>query len=441
MQDVPTFFFSHARQDRETPGRYLRRFFDDLEIKLAQWAGISLEDRKLGTIDARVPQGDNWDSDLSNGLRNDNVFVAILTPLYLNRPNCGKELAVFLLRSPHLGIDQNGAFTAAENVMLIRWLPENAYAGNTTKDSMIPQMLRLIEDTPADDGRDPERTLAIERYRKKGMEKCVQVEPHYGELLDLLVARLRGMPRLPSAGQVSFATAVDAFKYNWNAHFGSAQHSNIAAVSAIAPAIEPQPLASIVVFYITRFPFTLDQNAVAFADSLIAETVHNPSLPKDPLFAGLLSDVRTAAVGEGFTTFHAASNPVIPLTSDPLISRLSLLSRTCVLTALVIDRAIWPGAQNEPSAAVVEQIIRSSEWTGPVLLHSPDGLQINVEELIAAHGLPSRVVALPQDSAARVPLLRRAFVEARGQVLRTRTGPTVDSDNMPILKGVKREGS
>ncbi len=54
MANAPTFFFSHARQDRETPGKYLRRFFDDLEIKPAQWAGVSLDEKRLGTIDARV---------------------------------------------------------------------------------------------------------------------------------------------------------------------------------------------------------------------------------------------------------------------------------------------------------------------------------------------------------------------------------------------------
>src|SRR5712691_10135349 len=161
MPEVPTFFFSHARQDRETPGNYLRRFFNDLEIKLAQWAGLSLEDQKLGTIDARVPHGADWGTDLIRGLSSDKVFVAILTPLYFNRPNCGKELAVFLMRSPTLGIDANGALTGAENIIPIRWLPENAYAANTIKGSLIPPILRLIEDTPADDGRDPERTESI----------------------------------------------------------------------------------------------------------------------------------------------------------------------------------------------------------------------------------------------------------------------------------------
>ena len=186
MTDVPTFFFSHARQDRETPGNYLRCFFDDLEIRLAQWAGFSLDDGRLGTIDARVRQGEDWDDDLSRGLGSNNVLVAILTPLYFNRPNCGKEVGVFLLRSPDLGVDGNGALTGARNLILIRWLPETAYSANTGKDSLIPQILRRIEDMPPDDGGDPEGTQSIERYRRKGMESCVRVEPHYRNLLNLL---------------------------------------------------------------------------------------------------------------------------------------------------------------------------------------------------------------------------------------------------------------
>src|SRR5689334_2127318 len=193
MSDLPSFFFSHARQDRETPGNYLRTFFEELELKLAQWAGVSLQEVRLGTIDARIPQGDNWDADLIRGLTEANALVAILTPVYFNRPSCGKELSVFLLRSPEMGIDQNGALTGVDNVILIRWLPEGAYSANTGKDSLIPPILRLIQDTPADEGRDPDRTKAIERYRKKGMDKCVHHEPDYGELLDVFVERIRGL--------------------------------------------------------------------------------------------------------------------------------------------------------------------------------------------------------------------------------------------------------
>lgn len=250
------------------PGRYLRSFFEDLEKKLAQWAGVSLQDISLGTIDTRVPQGEDWDAFLSGRLCGDHALIAILTPLYFNRPNCGKELTVFLQRSPALGINSTGALTGLSNIILIRWLPENAYAANAVKDSLIPPILRLIEDTPADPGSDLERTQAIERYRKKGMEKCVKVEPHYGELLDLFVARLREMDELPPASEISFATTPDAFKYKWAEHFAP-----VSSASPQMPAISIRPIAlvSVVVFYITRRHFTRGLTAVEFADQLVIE--------------------------------------------------------------------------------------------------------------------------------------------------------------------------
>jgi len=134
MTDVPTFFFSHARQDRETPGNYLRCFFDDLEIKLAQWSGISLKEKRLGTIDARVPQA-RTGTRLKPRTRKRQCLRGDPHTLYFNRPNCGKEMGVFLLRSPVLGVDCDGSLTGAKNLLLIRWLPENAYMANTSKDS------------------------------------------------------------------------------------------------------------------------------------------------------------------------------------------------------------------------------------------------------------------------------------------------------------------
>src|SRR5713226_1884452 len=113
MVNLPTFFFSHARQDREMPGNYLIKFFEDLELKLAQWAGVNLKERRLGTIDSRLRQGDDWDLELSRSLSENRSFLAILTPLYFNRANCGKELAVFLLRSPQLSLDPNGSLKGA----------------------------------------------------------------------------------------------------------------------------------------------------------------------------------------------------------------------------------------------------------------------------------------------------------------------------------------
>src|SRR5687767_828315 len=80
--EVPTFFFSHARQDREMPGKYLDKFFEDLVAKVAQYAGVDLQLDTVGTIDREVLQGADWDRELSVRLGTDKVFIAILTPLY-----------------------------------------------------------------------------------------------------------------------------------------------------------------------------------------------------------------------------------------------------------------------------------------------------------------------------------------------------------------------
>ena len=64
------------------------------------------------------------------------------------------------------------------------------------------------------------------------------------------------MSKLPPASHVSFATARDAFKYDWKGHFASA---GAPVVEPSLPALQtapmvPRPLASIVAFYVTRRP-------------------------------------------------------------------------------------------------------------------------------------------------------------------------------------------
>ncbi len=427
----PTFFFSHARQDRETPGKYLSRFFEDLEIKLAQWAGVSLKEKRLGTIDSRLRMTEDWDAELSRGLSNSRALVAVLTPLYFNRPNCGKELAVFLLRSPDLHIDQNGALKGARNVMTIRWLPENAYAANSEKEGLIPPFLRLIEDTPGDEGRDADRTRAIERYQKKGMEKCVQHEPEYSELLDLFVERIRELPELPAAAGVSFAAARDAFNYDWRNHFAQPA---VAAASPTTAAVAPRPLLSVVAFYVTRRPFTRDSNTVEFADQLIAEPLSQATAHSDSSFAALLAEIRHAGVAEGLTVFHAAADPVVPENAKPLLDRLASLSAARILTVLVVDPDIWPGI-GDGAASAVEEIARSLRWSGLMLVPAGENSLFDVDELAVRRGLPPRLVMLPPASEARVFSLRRAFIDVRGRVLSGSAENSPGAERVPLLKG------
>lgn len=423
-------------------GNYLRQFFGDLELKVAQWAGVVLEGRRLGTIDERVQQGEDWDDNLSRGLGEDKAFAAILTPLYFNRPNCGKELGVFLLRHPHLGINQTGALTGVTNVIPIRWMPEDAYTQNGVKDSLIPPILRLINDTPADDGRMPERTRAIQRYRRSGVWGLVSPgSKQYEALLDLFAMRIRDMRPLPPAADVSFETAVDAFEYDWSAHFASAG-TQVAPPPAPPPPVSPsvpRALSSIVAFYITHRPFTPDPSAVAFADQLVAEALPHAPAPADPVFNALLADVRAAGVAEALTVFHCAADPAVPASPDRLLAQLTALSQSHMLTALVVDPVVWPGPAAGVVGAQVEQIIRSPEWNGLVLVPSLDMGSADIERLVDPRGLAERVVVLPQDSAERIAALRRAFVDARGRVLRTSSSRAPDAEPLPLPKSVGAE--
>jgi len=459
MATPPTFFFSHARQDRETPSNYLRTFFEDLEIKLAQWAGVDLKKTRLGTFDSRVQQGQDWDATLSQGLAQNKAFVAILSPLYFTRVNCGKELFVFLLRHSKLGVDPNGALTGVGNMLPIRWLPENAYTLNTDKDALIPGFIRLISDTPDDNGNDPDRTAAIQRYQKKGMEKCVRVEPHYGELLDAIVERIRALPALAaSSSAVSFATAKNAFEYDWTAHFSGLPKPPTAA-GAVAPApavaaavaaappapvaapaaaaqppvqISPQPLTSIACFYVTRRTFARDAGAVPFADQLIAEM---SGAPTDAALSSFLADARAAALEEGLNVFHAAALPAVPVTAPSMIGRLAALTSSKIMTALVIDSAVWPNGGAVVEIAAIDDIIKSSEWTGPVLIAALDNAPLDVDQVVQARALPPRLSLLPRSSSTdRIAALRRSFIDARGRVLQSTSGPAPES--LPILRGV-----
>lgn len=440
MPDYPTFFFSHARQDSELPGRYLIRFFEDLERVLATWAGVALEERRLGTIDKRVRHGADWNEQLSQSLSADRALLAVYTPLYFTRPNCGKELGVFLMRIPDLGIDTNGGLTRVRNVIPIRWLAQEAYAANTGKDSLIPPILRLIEDTPPDTGDDDDRRKAIERYRKKGMSACVTVEPHYRELLDLFAQAIRDLNPLPSAANASFAGALNAFQHDWTRQFTAAGTSVETAPSAVATVpLEPRALTSVVAFHLTRREVMIDSAVVSFADKLIAEPISGLANTMDAEFAALLGDIRAAAIAEGLTIFHAAPAEI---SADPaaLIGHLRSLTGKSILTMLVIDPAVWPDGSEHLTANAIDQIIRSQEWVGTTVMPSFGRAQpANIAALMADRDLPARLLSLPQVSSGRIELIRAVMVDTRGRLLARSGEASGSTESLPLLKGVSEE--
>jgi hypothetical protein len=435
MSRLPTFFFSHARQDRETSGNYVDKFFEDLEGRIAQFDAIDLERNTLGTIDREVRQGADWDTELSGPLRNNKSFVALLTPLYFTRENCGKELYAFLIRSKNLGIDANGALTNVENVLPIRWLREEAYSQNTQKDERIPLFLRRINDTPGDKSKDEERTEAIRRYRKKGMSRCVDVPPHYDELLDLFALTIRELADLPPAGDISFAKLENAFEYDWNKHFVDKP----GPIPAAPPPIEhlyPEPLTSVVAFYLTKRKYVPDTHAVDFAARLISDKPSEPGSDKG--FQALLSDVRSAAVAENLTIFHAAAEPSVSKDPQTLLQRVLKLSNQHVLTILIVDSNLWPGGDTA-FVTDVDRVVSSPECIGHLFITDAPHHGA-VDQLAKLRNLPSRISGLPSDSAERTDSLRRTLVELRGLQLRA-IKDVPGSSRLPLIANSTKTGT
>lgn len=426
MTGQPSFFFSHARQDRERSlNNYLEKFYQDLETRIAELEGIDLNETTVGTIDREISQGQDWDRRLATALKKNRAFVSIFTPLYFKRENCGKELYVFLKRSPTLGIDTNGALTGVENVIPIRWEIKEAYVKNTEADSIIPKFLRLLNDRPSDPGNDKARSDAIKFYSDRGMRNCVAVEPHYSILLERIALRIRELQDLPDGAGETFATAANAFGYDWNAHF--AAMPSPAAAQPLADQLVPKPLSSIVAIYITRRPYFTEPTQVDFADQLIDEAhpVTEPGLGK------LMTDLGEASVLESMHVFHAAPAPAVPQDAASLLSRLKALTSAKILPLVIVDSDIWPGS-NDAAAAAIEKIARSPDWTGVILVAPVGGQGLN----ISLQNAPPRLIVLPQQADQRIPAIRRALVDVRGRVLSGSAETSPGAEGIPLLRGV-----
>lgn len=434
MAGQPTFFFSHARQDREKSlNNYLEKFYEDLEARVASLEGIDLDEGPIGTIDRETSQGEDWDRRLGKALNGNKVFISMFTPLYFKRPNCGKELFVFLMRSKGISIDSNGALTGVDNVVPIRWEIKEAYDSNTETNSRIPAFLRRLNDRPSDPGGDPARAAAIKLYYERGMRNCVASEPHYSILLESIALRIRDLKELPEGPGASFATTENAFTYDWNGHFARKGAATVAAAAIPAPQqIIPKPLSSVVAFYVTRRAFAPDPTPVAFADLLIQEPMQDSSGLTNAGLAQLLTDIRGAGVLEGLHVFHAATQPNVPLNAQPLLDRLESLTAAKVLTLLVVDSDVWPGS-DDATTAVIEEIARSPKWSGIVLVSPVAAAPVKAER---KHSLSPRLVVLPEEPDARVSTIRRALIDARGRVLSGSVETSPGAEHVPLLKGV-----
>lgn len=446
LDTLPTFFFSYARRDADaTVSPVLKKFFEDLQDTLEKRTPGLPEGSHLGTHDRRVGQGRDWDSDLSRGLRSNKALVAVATPAYFSRENCGKEIAVFARRDEKVRLDEDGSLRDATNILHIRWYEDAAYEHNRVKDAVVHPVLRKITWTPAETGQ-PDRAKAIKRYRDKGMERCVKPgREYYKELLGVFAQSIKDMPELPEAPfNVAWNDIVSAFSLGWSqvpplptVHFAAA--TPVPAQASVAP---PSGPADVIVFYLTRRLLFIDTRIVSFADRMVDEPgwrCSAPPISQEP-YLGVVQAVQQACLQERLNDFHCASAPQIPVTSDVLIDRLAALSEKNVIVALAVDPALWLGSAAPDGAArtVIDEVAKSTRWHGPVLLPVVDDQDtgLNFPALLQGKDLSRVVAVLPRGKEQMVDSLRSQLIRERGRITRASRDPVTDEDQRPpVLQG------
>src|SRR5208283_673136 len=360
MPTPPTFFFSYAQGDAAEPGNLVARFFYDLELRTARWAGADPRDqnKELGTFDQRLKQGSDWKRKLADRLKTDQVFVLLLSPLYFRRPNCGRELAAFIQRFPKPYVDSDGCLRMqhAENILAIRWMEEKAYAEYGVPNEGVPALLRSVEWKPASGG-DTQLDAAITRYQRRGMEGCVSPgRTYYKLLLNAFAHRMKEMPSLnPAAFEPDLENGDNAFTADW------LKPRNGGQVQSTTPVVEPMGPGALVATYITNQPLPLDPRPVKFVDNLVDEATWpaHPEVPDVIQMQELLGAVRFAAVLERLQVFQCTCKLETLDAADRLTRQLEVLAGRNVLTALVVDPAVWQGRSVSPVAPAVEAVVLS----------------------------------------------------------------------------------
>jgi hypothetical protein len=435
MADPPTFFFSHSRQDRvtspgqdRTPGGLIRKFFDDLQMRLANASAYRIGSGSDPTFDDQIQLGADWVTRLGGRVATDNVLLAMISPSYVGLgTNCGKELGEFLLRSPALKIDSAGQLGDAQNVFIVRWFKPGFYHKNGEKDGRIPLFLRRVNDmlpSPQIANADPLLSAAISFYRTYGMEACVDHAPDYMQLLDALALAIRDARDLQPGPVKDWNDMIDAFQYDWGGHFG------VAPQAAVATAEPLRPLTSVAVFYITRRPFETSPVIPPYADRLIAEPAPGQQQAgTDQDLAKLLVDVHGAMSSEPFQVVHCTASPAVPTESGPMIERLHMLSRRKILTILVIDPDLLTGAD----LPVLRQIVDAETWTGPVLLPMFPNAKGGTADILDPKG--RLVYSVPWEAKARKSLVVSILLNLRRQITaEARFARPVANEAMPQLQ-------
>ena len=97
-------FTSYAQADRE---KYLEKFIDEFREEVGSLLGLA--DRTTVVFFDRdgVKAGDEWSTTIIHALRHAKILVCLMSPTYLGREWCGRELEVFLSRLGKLQLPED----------------------------------------------------------------------------------------------------------------------------------------------------------------------------------------------------------------------------------------------------------------------------------------------------------------------------------------------
>jgi FxsC-like protein len=186
------FFLSYARGDDD---EYVQKFFTDVSRELRRRGVL---DEPVGFLDTDMVVGTEWEPELEEALCTCRVFVAIYTPRYFSRENCGKEWQVFNERMRRYE-EQSGE--RPQTLLPILWVPPAAD---------LPEEARRIQYLGGELG---------QAYAENGLFRILKVkrfEDEYeiflAKLVDKMIERSRQWP-LPRAPRVGMAEVPNAFAW------------------------------------------------------------------------------------------------------------------------------------------------------------------------------------------------------------------------------------
>jgi FxsC-like protein len=197
---VPYFFLSYARG---TDDVWVEKFYRDLCDELRRRSDVPAEE-SVGFIDTGIGVGIRWSAELEHALASCQVLLALYSPRYFLRENCGREWAYFRERLRRYE-EQTGL--RANSIIPVIWVPPR-----DARD--LPPVAREINYRDEDLGA---------RYAAKGLYGIIRVnrfQDDYHEFLGELarkiidVAHRHPMPRLE---QLTINGVASAFPEGWTA--------------------------------------------------------------------------------------------------------------------------------------------------------------------------------------------------------------------------------